>query len=423
MTDYNSHINEWRILNHQEKWSARKIAKKYSCTHKKVSSLFAKHNIKLIQYHNNKFINLEGNKFGALTVLKLSGKDDKGVLFWECVCDCNPDEIYVANGDNLKRNRKTNCGCKHANKEDLAAQRFGRLVVKKDSQVRKNGSVLWECICDCGNHKIVSAANLRKKKVRSCSCIKSEDIVGQEFSLLTVISLTEKKYHGFKVWLCECNCGNMKEVPTSRLVGGQTRSCGCLADAESLIGNIYNKWTVLEYGARRESNNEILWRCRCECANISLVSRDHLRTGHSRGCRECSPLKGEDHPMWKNGVSLLNKYLRQRLKKWKEDSFEKYGYSCYASGNKEDLEIHHLNKPFYQIVDEAIVLTNVEIGNNISSIPPEKLEKLTKYVIDLHYKYGLGIPLNRKLHKEIHNKYGNDVSKEEFQEFLNHLKT
>ena len=34
-------------------------------------------------------------------------------------------------------------------KIDLTGQRFGKLVVIRDVG-RKNGHVLWECLCDCG---------------------------------------------------------------------------------------------------------------------------------------------------------------------------------------------------------------------------------------------------------------------------------
>lgn len=31
------------------------------------------------------------------------------------------------------------------------------------------------------------------------------------------------------IWLCQCDCGNMTEVASSSLLGGKTRSCGCLS--------------------------------------------------------------------------------------------------------------------------------------------------------------------------------------------------
>lgn len=50
---------------------------------------------------------------------------------------------------------------------------------------------------------------------------------GGENSILTVVSLTNKRYkNGEKIWLCKCDCGNQREVKTSDLK--KVKSCGCL---------------------------------------------------------------------------------------------------------------------------------------------------------------------------------------------------
>lgn len=56
---------------------------------------------------------------------------------------------------------------------DLTGQKFGRLIVIKRS-TNKNNRVYWECICDCGNIKIVSAKLLRNGESRSCGCLRVE---------------------------------------------------------------------------------------------------------------------------------------------------------------------------------------------------------------------------------------------------------
>lgn len=53
-----------------------------------------------------------------------------------------------------------------------------------------------------------------------------EDLTGQKFGRLTVVS-----YAGFKVrhcWLCECNCGNKIVTRGNSLKTGNTESCGCI---------------------------------------------------------------------------------------------------------------------------------------------------------------------------------------------------
>ena len=58
---------------------------------------------------------------------------------------------------------------------DLRGVRFGRLVVLGAAARRgSSGMVRWECICDCGNHSIQRSDDLRRKKVVSCGCVRSE---------------------------------------------------------------------------------------------------------------------------------------------------------------------------------------------------------------------------------------------------------
>lgn len=49
--------------------------------------------------------------------------------------------------------------------QDLAGQRFGRLVVTSFVGNRK-----WLCKCDCGNVNIVNAQNLKRGEIKSCGC-------------------------------------------------------------------------------------------------------------------------------------------------------------------------------------------------------------------------------------------------------------
>lgn len=62
--------------------------------------------------------------------------------------------------------------------KDLTGQRFGRLTVIAFYEKRKspcgNTKYMWECQCDCGNHIIVNADNLKSGHVKSCKCLRKE---------------------------------------------------------------------------------------------------------------------------------------------------------------------------------------------------------------------------------------------------------
>lgn len=58
----------------------------------------------------------------------------------------------------------------------LTGKRFGRLFVIKKAGKNKSKSILWECLCDCGNTKIVIGSNLRSGDTKSCGCLFKESL-------------------------------------------------------------------------------------------------------------------------------------------------------------------------------------------------------------------------------------------------------
>lgn len=58
---------------------------------------------------------------------------------------------------------------------DMTGERYGRLVCVAPLGVNPSGSsMIWECICDCGNTTKVLRGNLKKGHVRSCGCLWDE---------------------------------------------------------------------------------------------------------------------------------------------------------------------------------------------------------------------------------------------------------
>lgn len=54
-----------------------------------------------------------------------------------------------------------------------AGDRYGRLVILQE--VEKQGNFrFFECLCDCGNRKIIPMYSLRKGVVQSCGCLHKE---------------------------------------------------------------------------------------------------------------------------------------------------------------------------------------------------------------------------------------------------------
>lgn len=57
--------------------------------------------------------------------------------------------------------------------------KYGRLLVTKYVGKIKN-KTSWECICDCGNTKIVPGINLRTGQTRSCGCLHREQLIARQ---------------------------------------------------------------------------------------------------------------------------------------------------------------------------------------------------------------------------------------------------
>lgn len=60
-----------------------------------------------------------------------------------------------------------------------------------------------------------------------------------------------------------------------------------------LTGQRFGKYVVVCEGGKR--GEKLLWRCRCDCGKVSLVTTGNLRRGNSKSCGKCNTytFKGE----------------------------------------------------------------------------------------------------------------------------------
>lgn len=178
-------------------------------------------------------------------------------------------------------------------KLNLIGERFGKLTVIKESEIKQNNLVTWECQCECGNTTLATTKNLRNGVKQSCGCLKRKDIVGQKFGKLTVIAPTNERKHNSVIWKCQCECGNICYATTEGLRVGDNTTCGCSNKAREKFSNTYKvDFTNKKFGKlivlgptdmRTNSGNQI-WKCECECGNICYVSTNHLQTGNTQSC-------------------------------------------------------------------------------------------------------------------------------------------
>lgn len=116
---------------------------------------------------------------------------------------------------------------------DLTGQRFGMLSVLHRSE-QTHSRVYWSCRCDCGRVIEISGNNLKQGHHVSCGCRRVLPYIGKRFGMLTVLEKTKETVrHGSThspLWKCRCDCGNITLVRLDSLTGGNIKSCGCMED-------------------------------------------------------------------------------------------------------------------------------------------------------------------------------------------------
>lgn len=268
--------------------------------------------------------------------------------------------------------------------KDIKGQRFGNLVAVEKTEMKKNTSWVWRCVCDCGNEHTVSVNYLTTGSCKSCGCLqhkgRPKDISGKKFNkLLAVESTGEKSKNGDFIWLCECECGNKAEFPVGQLQSDSAYSCGCenRGGKHKMTGTpTYRSWSKMlarvrmdEYaewhgdvtvcdrwdtykggsfenfyedmGERPEgftlnriNGAKIYSPDTCEWASLSLQSFDQKRNKHNLSGRTGVRFR-EDRQKWEAFISKGNEQVRlyygdsfeEACKKREEAELKYYGFT------------------------------------------------------------------------------------------------
>ena len=189
--------------------------------------------------------------------------------------------------------------------KDLTGQQFTNLIVLyRAEDIIKDGKkrrVKWHCKCNCGNEFDVIADNLTRRPNMTCQECANKNrsehnrihVVGNKYGRLTILE-TILGTNPTKV-RCMCDCGNECICDQSDVVGGHTRSCGCLW-YDTISESNTKDWTGhtsvhgIEFLSqeRMNDNGQWLWKCRCGiCGNLFTALPAKVNNGHitSCGCR------------------------------------------------------------------------------------------------------------------------------------------
>jgi hypothetical protein len=195
--------------------------------------------------------------------------------------------------------------------QDLTGRQFGYLRVIRRFGISKSNKVTWLCGCECGDTCVAAGNNLRYGHQTSCGCRtknKLRNLQGKRFGRWTALSkVNHRKSSGRRqtlvYWVCRCDCGATKEVRSSALIRGDSRSCGCLktdTDRWRLLhdytGEIIGRLTVLfqtepTFKTHRDGTKTNIrarmWRAKCECGKEITVQTQALRKQKASGTGSC----------------------------------------------------------------------------------------------------------------------------------------
>ena len=138
----------------------------------------------------------------------------------------------------------------------------------------------------------------------------AQDLTGQRFGFLTVTGRTEPDEKGRWRWICRCDCGAETAVLTSNLRRSDRVSCGC-RKRNDLTGQKIGKLTVLERSdqyATRGQRKRQLWKCLCDCGEVTYKATDTLTNPDRSMCKACAASyaagKARENAGYREGTQL-----------------------------------------------------------------------------------------------------------------------
>lgn len=248
----------------------------------------------------------------------------------------------------------------------------------------------------------------------------SYDQVKENIESFVGYKLLSKMYTGYQDTL-EIRCPNNHVFSSTWNKFSQGRRCTyCAGNAKKKLQEVYDLFYSKNYiplfTTYKNSTTRLPYICLDHQKEVLYIDFSSLKRG--RGCKYCfrDRISGENAPRWKDGRSDLHDYLRKQLKEWKKESIKQCEYKCVITHNRFDV-VHHLYG-FDKIFEEAFLELNLKIHENISDYTDDELKLIKNKILELHFKYPLGVCLSNKVHDRFHELYGfGKNTPEQFEEF------
>lgn len=147
---------------------------------------------------------------------------------------------------------------------------------------------------------------------------------GEKFGFLTVIkevapNIIPSGQINRRV-LCKCDCGEMSKKQIGNLKNGKSTHCGCKKKIEIKKGDRYGRLIIMK---EIFDSSYRMFKCLCDCGKLTIVSRNHLRNGHTTSCG-CKKQE-KKHGMCNTKTYIAWAGMIQRCINPKSIRFEAYG--------------------------------------------------------------------------------------------------
>jgi hypothetical protein len=107
---------------------------------------------------------------------------------------------------------------------------------------------------------------------------KKKDITNMRFGKLVAIERTDRRRGHNILWKCLCDCGELTQASLSDLLTGNTKSCGCSKTRGNLVGKRYSSLLV----TKRVDKDT--WECLCDCGETKNIKGTYLDNKHVTSC-------------------------------------------------------------------------------------------------------------------------------------------
>ena len=143
---------------------------------------------------------------------------------------------------------------------DLTGQKFTRLIVISRA-ANKNGRVMWDCLCDCGNTTATLANSLKRGGTKSCGCLGDEKRIERN----TSHGLSGTPEH--KTWdSMKQRCTNPNNIGFNIYGGRGITVCARWENFQNFIDDMGNKPTAA-HSIERANNDRGYSPCNCYWAD------------------------------------------------------------------------------------------------------------------------------------------------------------